>query len=157
MRHGYAKRKEVRSNIYRRWQHMIQRCHNPNDRDYPRYGAKGVEVCARWRVGEDGLSGFECFLFDMGVAPSKDMSLDRIDVHGAYAPSNVRWATAKQQANNRSNTKMLTMQGETKSLSAWCEQFGIGPKLVLYRLKSGLSIEQSIKNPVGNYKRKTQQ
>lgn len=156
MKHGYAKRKTPRSNIYRRWQHMIQRCHNPKDRDYTRYGARGIEVCSRWRLGDSALSGFECFLFDMGVPECQSLTLDRIDVHGHYAPCNVRWATPKQQANNRTNTKMLTIRGETKPLSAWCEQFGIGPKLVLYRLKSGLSVEQSITNPVSKYRKKEQ-
>jgi hypothetical protein len=120
---------------------MVQRCINPNDRDYARYGAKGVCVCDRWR-------DFTNFLEDMGEPPDKSYSIDRIDVSGNYEPSNCRWATAKEQANNRTTTKYLTIDGVTKPLSQWCEEYGIGPKTVLYRLKSGMSDKDSITKPI---------
>lgn len=134
MKHGQARRNGM-TNLYRRWEHMKQRCLNPNDRDYPRYGAKGVTVCDRWANGENGLTGFECFVQDMGDRPDKTYSIDRIDVTKGYEPANCRWATAKQQANNRSTTKYLTIDGVTKPLSDWCEEYGIGSKTVLWRLK----------------------
>lgn len=140
-RHGYAFRGK-RPNIYRRWQHMIQRCHNPNDRDYPRYGGRGITVCERWM-------DFENFLADMGEPPTSKHSLDRIDNTKGYEPNNVRWATAKQQQNNRTNTKLLTIKGATKPLSEWCELVGIGSKTVLYRLKHrGMSHEDAVYTPL---------
>lgn len=148
LKHGYARRYTKRANIYRRWQHMIQRCHNPKDNDYPRYGRFGVRVCNRWRFGEGELTGFECFLADMGLPPAVNMSLDRIDNEQEYAPNNVRWATPKEQANNRHNTRILTIRGITSPLSEWCEQYGIGPKTVLHRLKTGLTDEEAVTNPV---------
>ena len=140
-KHGFAPKNEKRSNIYRRWQHMVQRCINPNDRDYARYGAKGVQVCERWR-------DFANFLEDMGTPPSDVHSIDRVDVTGNYEPSNCRWATPREQANNRRTTRYLTIRGETKPLSMWCEQYGIGSKTVLHRLKRGMSHEEAITKPV---------
>lgn len=141
IKHGYAPKNKSRSNIYRRWQHMVQRCINPNDRDYARYGAKGIQVCERWR-------DFTNFLSDMGIPPSEAHSIDRLDVYGNYEPNNCRWATSKQQANNRRSTVYLTIQGETKPLSVWCEQYNIGSKTVLYRLKLGMSHEEALTKPL---------
>lgn len=154
-RHGQSKRGQ-QTNIYRRWQHMIQRCHNPNDRDYANYGGRGISVCDRWRYANDTHTGFEMFILDMGMPPSSAYSIDRLDVEGDYAPNNCRWATATEQANNRRSTKMLTIDGETKPLSEWCKQYQIGSKAVLYRLKHmGMTHKEAITTPLTWSKRKS--
>lgn len=85
---------------YRTWGSMIQRCTNPNDTSYERYGGRGIKVCSQW------LDSYEQFLKDMGRKPKPHnfYSLDRIDVNGDYEPSNCRWATILQQANNKRNS-----------------------------------------------------
>lgn len=107
---------------YRAWISIKERCLNPNFRCYYNYGGRGISICERWL---DAESGFNNFFSDLGVRPSKNHSLDRINFNGNYEPSNCRWATAIEQANNKRTNVMLTYKGETKSLSSWCKQTGI--------------------------------
>ena len=79
---------------YRAWRGAIQRCCNPKNKDFKNYGGRGISVCRRWR------NSFQNFLTDMGKRPS-GRTLDRKEVNGNYTPNNCRWATWKQQANNR--------------------------------------------------------
>jgi hypothetical protein len=75
---------------------MIDRCRNPNNSDWARYGGRGISVCLRLRTK------FQNFLKDMGPRPSIIHSIDRINNDGNYEPGNCRWATPKQQAANKS-------------------------------------------------------
>lgn len=76
------------------WNNMLQRCFNPRHPSYYAYGARGIAVCERWH-------SFENFFADVGVRPSPDLSIDRIDNDGDYEPNNVRWGTLEQQLSTR--------------------------------------------------------
>lgn len=91
-KHGHTSARWASSTYYS-WANMIQRCTNPKNHKYPNYGARGITVCERWLT-------FENFLADVGERPD-GLTLDRKDNDGNYEPGNVRWATHKQQANNR--------------------------------------------------------
>jgi hypothetical protein len=80
---------------YNSWAMMKQRCYNSNRKDYYNYGGAGITVCERWR------NSFENFLSDMGERPI-GTTLDRYpNQSGIYEPDNCRWATIKEQNNNK--------------------------------------------------------
>lgn len=132
---------------------MIRRCHKPNYTDYYLYGAKGVTVCDRWRYGEDGKCGLECFIEDMGAPPTPKHTLDRREAKLGYTKDNCRWATPTEQTRNRSNTKMVTAFGETKSLAEFAEERNISLSTVYTRIRDGQSLEEAL-NPYVSDSRK---
>lgn len=124
------------------WQNIKYRCHHPNCPSYPRYGGRGIRMCDRWR------ESFEAFLADMGSRPSVYHSVDRIDVNGNYCPENCRWATPKEQANNKSNNLRIEFRGETKTLSEWADQCGISAVVLRMRLKAGWPTKEAMTIPL---------
>ncbi len=133
--HGLSK-----ADTWKSWRAMRNRCLNPAAADFPKYGGRGISVCARW-------DDFPAFLSDMGERPSQ-MTLDRIDPNGDYSPDNCRWATPKEQNRNRRKTVFLTVNGERKSLSAWAEQNGVRHITYFKRYEAGWPDEKIVTTPV---------
>lgn len=88
---------------YRAWLNAKRRCDNSKVKGFHRYGGRGIRMCEEW------LHDFGAFLSYLGPRPHAGLSLDRIDTDGDYCPGNVRWATAKEQANNRSKKRGPTV------------------------------------------------
>jgi hypothetical protein len=72
-----------------------------NHKSFKWHGARGIAACSRWRYGENGQTGLECFVADMGEKPTPQHSIDRIDSNGNYEPGNCHWACPKEQAMDR--------------------------------------------------------
>ena len=87
--------------LYKTWRNMLDRCYSAKDKRYPQWGGRGILVCNRWRFGDGSITGFECFVQDMGLKPAANLSLDRIKNDGNYEPGNCRWATPREQTLNR--------------------------------------------------------
>jgi hypothetical protein len=94
LKHGH-RRSHSPSPEYISWCSMLTRCTNPKATGFANWGGRGITVCERW------LHSFANFLADMGLKPSPDLSLDRIDNDGNYEPGNCRWATPEEQNNNQ--------------------------------------------------------
>lgn len=112
---------------YTSWRAMNERCSNPNNSHYSKYGGRGVTVCERWR-------SFENFLTDMGLRPLNH-SLERKENDRNYEPSNCVWASPEQQSRNTSRSVKLTFNSETLCLKDWAKRLGITDGALTYRLK----------------------
>lgn len=122
-----------RSPEYRSWKSMIERCTSEAHPAYHRYGGRGITVCEAWRK-------FENFLVDMGERP-EGTTLDRIDNDRGYEPGNCRWSTAKDQALNRHDTKMIEAAGQTRCMADWARVLGITRGDLWGRLRRGKTVE----------------
>lgn len=124
---------------YRSWSEMKRRCKSKERDKYNSWALKGVVVCERWLE-------FQKSYDDMGPKPSKDHQIERIDNDGNYEPGNCRWATRKEQCNNRRNSHFLTLGTKTQTIQQWCDQLGIPDTTLHNRLKRGWSAERSLTN-----------
>ncbi len=114
---------------YGSYHKMKGRCYDKKNNRYKYYGGKGIKVCERW-LGEDG---FINFFADMGMKPSAKHSIDRIDINKDYEPLNCKWATVKEQNNNRTGTMYFEINGVKKSFLEWVAHFGLDGNEVTLR------------------------
>lgn len=127
-----------------------KRCFNENHQSYPHYGGRGITVCEEWR------DNFQAF-YDWAMANgySDNLTIDRKDNDGNYEPSNCRWATNKEQANNKRNNRIITFEGETHDVTKWSEIKGIPRATIYTRLCRGWDIEKVLTTPgVGKEEKK---
>ncbi|EJN4219830.1 hypothetical protein NP764_003986 [Salmonella enterica] len=128
-RHGRSRTPE-----YQTWADMMARCYNPKNRNYCRYGERGIRVCAHWHH-------FPNFLEDMGLRPGSSYSIDRINNEGPYCKDNCRWATRETQVRNRSTNLRLRVNGEMTILKDFSKQFGCKADTVKRLLLGGYTAE----------------
>lgn len=133
-KHGESKR-NARSPEYSAWLALKDRCNNPVHPSYKDYGGRGITVCQRWQ------DSFTAFLEDMGRRPAQNLSIDRMDNNGPYSPDNCRWADIYTQLDNRRNSRLYTINGETKCLKHWCQEYGKNYGTARYHAKRGRPIE----------------
>jgi hypothetical protein len=128
---------------YRIWGGIKTRCLRPTSQNFKYYGGRGITICSRWS------DSFPAFLADVGRRPTKQHSLDRIDNDGNYEPGNVRWATKREQGNNRRGNVRVSMDGITRTVSEWSREPGARPERTIHgRLASGASPRFAIFGPI---------
>jgi len=140
-KHGHSKREQY-SKTYRVWDHVLQRCNNPNCKAYKDYGGRGITVCKRWMK-------FENFLEDMGEYPRKGYSIERTNNNLGYYKKNCKWATRKEQSRNRRSNRNYTFNNKSRCKTDLAKEYGISVSLLTHRLdKLGWSIEKALLTPV---------
>ena len=142
VKHGFCTRKKDKSKfrLFTTWQSMLWRCFCKTNSQYKHYGARGITVCGRWR------KSFQNFLNDMGLPP-QGTTLGRIDNDGNYKPSNCRWETIYQQANNKRSTRLVSFGGKTQSVAQWAREVKLPKDRLLQRLDRGWTVSDALSRP----------
>jgi hypothetical protein len=140
------------TSLYQTWKNLKSRCTNPNNPDFAEWGGRGITLCDRWRYS------FDAFCDDIGSKPGPEYTLERKHNDQGYHPGNCFWATREQQAANRrparrkiwypSKKCILTLNGQSKSISEWAAELGISAVTLGARIRRhGWSIERALTTP----------
>ena len=146
MKVSSVKHNKTKHPLYSVWTNMKSRCYTPTDNEYKNYGVRGIKVCDEWR--EDFMA-FYNWAFANGY--KKGLSIDRINNDGDYEPNNCRWATVRQQINNRRCTILLTYKDRTLPLAEWATVTGINYCTLYKRYQYEWSTERILTTPKGRY------
>lgn len=129
------------SRLNRIYRHMKERCLSKNNGDYELYGARGISICDEW-LGDEGFMNFYNWSMSNGYDPG--LSIDRIDVNGDYSPSNCRWATAKEQANNRRTNAVYDVGNGPQTRAQLSEEYGVPYGKIRDRIESGWTPREAV-------------
>lgn len=114
--------------LYEIWRQMHRRCYGKNTKAYQDYGGRGITICEEWRE----FGPFKEWALANGY--TENLTIDRIDVNGDYCPENCRWATMKQQANNRRSAHYVSYGDETHTVSEWADIYAVDQRKLWQRL-----------------------
>lgn len=131
-----------RSRLCRIWLGIKTRCFNENSESYAYYGERGITMDSEW---SNNFVSFYNWAINNGYSPN--LTIDRKDNNGNYEPRNCRWATAKEQANNRRTTVMITYMGETKPFTYFLDKCGLSPSVARWRVDHGWPLADAFTKP----------
>lgn len=126
--------------LYRTWSGMKRRCYKIDDKDFCRYGERGITICKEW------LYDFRAF-YDWAMANGykENLTIDRINNAGDYEPDNCKWATVKMQNNNRRTNHLIAFNGKTQNIKQWADEVGINRVTLSDRInKWGWNLEKAL-------------
>lgn len=130
--------------IYLVWKSIVQRCTNPQSKNFAGYGGRGIAICGEWR------HDFQTFYDHVSNLPNcgkEGYSLDRANNSLGYFPGNIKWSTSTEQNRNKRNNHLLTFQDKTQCNAAWEKELGLRPGTLWDRLNLGWSIERALTTP----------
>lgn len=131
----------VGSKEYRTWKNIKTRCTNPSYVQAKDYSGRGVYMHPDW------MGSYETFISHIGPAPSNAHTVDRLDNSKGYEPGNVAWVTRSENCNNKRNNVRITYKGETKTATQWARELNIKPSIILDRVRSGWTTEDTLNTP----------
>jgi len=123
---------------YKIWCNMKQRCLNPRNNHFDRYGGRGITISPEW------IASFGTFLADMGPWPGTGYSIERVNNESGYCKENCRWATDKEQARNKRNNRLITHGGKTQTMAAWAEETGLLLITIWTRIHKGWPVDRAL-------------
>jgi len=140
--HGDAKK-----SLYKVWQHIKERCYDETDKAYPNYGGRGIVMFEEWK---QSYVPFKAYIDgELGLRPSKEYSLDRVNNDLGYLPGNLRWATRAVQNRNKRTSIHWAFDGRTQCVDDWASEVKIEPKTLRNRvMKLNWSVERALTTPV---------
>ena len=131
---------------YETWAGMVKRCYNSNNKAFKNYGGRGIKICNEWR------KSFSAFYDYVGQRPTLKHTIERIDNNRGYFPGNVKWATRKEQNNNRRSNHNITFEGRTMNLTQWAKTLSINRLTLSSRIViQGWSTEKAFCSPVKHH------
>lgn len=126
-----------------RYKHIKDRCYNIRSKSYKRYGGRGIKMCQEWL---SDYTAFESWALTHGF--QEGLAIDRIDNDGDYSPENCRFVTLKENNQKRRTSRYYTIDGVTKNLQQWCEEYGMCRGTIHDRLEKGWSIKDALTQPI---------
>lgn len=133
-----------KTSIYKAYTAMKQRCNNPKNQNYFRYGGRGIKVCEEWN-GENGFENF--YNWAMGHGYKEGLTIDRIDNDDGYSPDNCRWVTQLVQMNNHRRNRYITVDGKKKTISQWARELNASQGMIHWRLQNGWGEKEAVTTP----------
>lgn len=140
---NFTKHGMKHTRLYNTWCNIKQRCYGIDCKNYKNYGARGIKVCDEW------LNDFMCFYnWAMDNGYNNELTIDRVDVNGNYEPSNCRWATMTEQANNKTTNHYVLYKGAKMTVKQLSDKYGIAYRTLLCRINRGWDVEKAVNTPI---------
>lgn len=129
--------------LFKIWSGMKERCYRHAHSYYMDYGGREIKICEEWK---NNFLTFKKWAEANGY--TENLTIDRIDVDGDYSPENCRWATMREQQNNKRNNRKIEYNGESHTVTEWAEITGIGKTTIKERLNRGWGAEKTLSTPI---------
>lgn len=134
---------KTHTKLFSVWSGMIERCYKIRHKSYGSYGGRGISVCKEW---QQDFMNFYDWAHKNGYCDT--LTLDRINNNGNYEPSNCRWATRKEQGNNRRTNTIVVIDGKAKTIAEWAREYAIMPETIHGRIKRGWDAKTAVLTPI---------